>query len=118
MAAHVEEASLQVQGQDPMPFHNVTKEDERRNTNVLLEYKSVEGRPDAAMTVGFDVAQPQPCIHYGEYASSSVSGTSVAREQDEMRSNRVITFFFLTLSDMITVLIARPLHQQVRVVIQ
>lgn len=89
MAAHVEKASLQVQVQDPMPFHNVTVEDERRDTNVLLDYKSVEGAPDAAVTIGVDVAQPKKCIHYEEYMLGSDSGISAAREQDEMRSNRV-----------------------------
>ena len=43
MAAHVAEASVQVQVPDPMPLHNVTVEYEERNTSVLLYYKSVEG---------------------------------------------------------------------------
>ena len=72
-----------------MPFHNDTVEDERRNTNVVLEHKSVEGAPAAAVTIGVDVAQPETCMHYEGYMLDSDSGISAAREQDSVRSHRV-----------------------------
>ena len=89
MAAHVERASSQVQVQDLMPLHSDTTDDERRNTNMLLEYKSVEVAPDAAVTIGVDVAQPTKCMHYEEYMLGSDSGISAAREQDSMRSQKL-----------------------------
>ena len=87
-AAHVERASSQVQVQDLMPFHNDTIDDERRNTHVLIEYKSVEGAPDAAVTIGVDVAQPNTCMHYEEYILGSDSGICAARENYSMRRHR------------------------------